>query len=321
MIVKNPQAFDLATAALLNRADVQVLSPEEERALVLELDHCKRQLLEARLPRTEEQGVKRAEKMEIQDIVRDLLDVTVTIPLESRHLGAVAARYNEVRTRLAMANLRLVAHVARKYQNRGICSSDLIQEGICGLLRAIDRFDAQRQTRLASYAVWWIRQSLQRAVAAGAYPVQLNPHHLQQLAESRIDQFWERKRGSQSLSRAAADTIHCIHSATRPTVSLNARPFSDHGSCLLSALTAPADEEPTAVDLDDDLGAMIRQLKPREQVVLQLRFGLNGRQCHSLSRVSEMLGVSKERIRQIQDGALKKLRALALARDCREATG
>ena len=81
--------------------------------------------------------------------------------------------------------MRLVAHVAKRFRDRGIPYSDLLQEGFCGLLEAIDRFDLTHQTKLATYATWWIRQSMQRAVASGAYPVRLTPRHLRQLAQNQ----------------------------------------------------------------------------------------------------------------------------------------
>ena len=84
-----------------------------------------------------------------------------------------------------MANVRLVAHVAKRYHDRGIPPGDLIQEGFCALLVAIDRFDVVNETRLATYAIWWIRQAIQRAVAGGAYPVRLNPRQLHQLAQAQ----------------------------------------------------------------------------------------------------------------------------------------
>ena len=181
------QNYDLASAALLSRPDVQVLSADQERVLVLELDGCKRRLLEVRQLLGGELSGTSPEDEEIQAIVRHLLNRSTVKTEVVRQLAPLAERYNEIRTKLAMANLRLVAYVARKYRNRGITSSDLLQEGFCGLLKAIDRFEPAKETRLASYAVWWIRQALQRAVAAGAYPVRLNPRHLQQLALSNAD--------------------------------------------------------------------------------------------------------------------------------------
>ncbi len=305
------QNYDLASAELLNRPDVQVLSADQERSLLLELDEYKTRLLELRpLLGAELSGASVGDD-EIPAIVRHLLN-NATVKTEMvRALVPIAQRYNEVRTKLAMANLRLVAHVARKYRNRGLNGSDLLQEGFCGLLKAIDRFEPQKETRLASYAVWWIRQSLQRAVAAGAYPVRLNPRHLQQLALSNTELTPPRKPGRKPRSNGASSTIRQIQSATRPTISLNANLRADEGMSLLDALTSPTPEETPTGELDEYLVALLEQLKPREQVVIQLRFGLAGKECHSLSQVSEVLDVSKERVRQIQESALAKLRSLA----------
>jgi len=320
------QNYDLSVAALLNRPDVQVLSAEDERALLLELDGTKKQLLEQgrsagdlQQPRneaTEEADISESE--EIQEIVRGLLQPSAGQTAEHDKLAQLAQRYNATRTRLAMANLRLVAHVARKYRNRGISGSDLLQEGFCGLLKGIDRFDPSKDTRLASYAVWWIRQALQRAVAAGAYPVRLNPRHLQQLAGSNPDLDQPQKAGQKPRSGGSPATIQQIQSATRPTVSLNSGGRADEGLTLLGSLTYPATEEEPSEELDEYLVVLMEQLKPREKVVLQLRFGLGGKECHSLSQVSAVLDVSKERICQIQEEALQKLRSMAGGKECCE---
>src|SRR5208337_4635758 len=126
---------------------------------------CKTRLLEVRQLLGGELPGTSPDAEEIQAIVRQLLSRSTVKTEVVRQLAPLAERYNELRTKLAMANLRLVAHVAREYRNRGITSSDLLQEGFCGLRKAIVRFEPARETRLASYAVWWIRQALQRAVA------------------------------------------------------------------------------------------------------------------------------------------------------------
>ena len=321
------QNYDLTVAALLSRPDVRVLSAEDERALLLELEATKKQLLEQarsagslQQPKTnaaEEADISEGE--EIQEIVRGLLqqpsaDQTAT----QDKLAQLAQQYNDIRTKLAMANLRLVAYVARKYGNRGISGSDLLQEGFCGLLKAIDRFDPGKDTRLASYAVWWIRQALQHAVAAGAYPVRLNPRHLQRLAGSNPDLPQPRNAGRKPRASGSSATIRQIQSATRPTISLNSGLRVDEGLTLLGSLAYPATEEEPSEELDEYIVALLEQLKPREKVVLQLRFGLGGQESHSLSQVSEVLDVSKERIRQIQEGALRKLRSMAGGNKCCE---
>ena len=303
--------FDRADSALLNRPEVELLGPQQERAMLVELGACKRLLLEARPASPRERGPESAGGPDIRDVVRELLDPATAWTAEARHLIPIAARYHELRTGLAMANLRLVAHLSRRYRDRGLASSDLLQEGFCGLLKAIDRFDATREARLATYAAWWIRQALQRAVAAGAYPVCLNPRCLRQLAQSRPDVGRPREPGRGPRSKGGEATIRRIRSATRPVVSLEADLHADARSSLLGESTDPAHEAAQAAELGETLVALIRRLQPREQVVLRLRFGLDGQPCHSLSQVGERLEVSKERIRQIQQAALAKLRGLA----------
>lgn len=297
---------EFSNRVLLGRSDVRLLTPEEERRLLVELDGHRRLLAAA----SAEMGGETGEEFEVQDFVRAALGSGPPASDEEAVLRAVAAAYNATRGRLAMANLRLVAHVARRFNDRGLSDSDLLQEGFCGLLTAIDRYDVSNTTRLASYAVWWIRQALQRAVAAGAYPVRLNPRHLQKLAEvSHEAEALAPARRARSASAEA--TLKQIHAATRPALSLDAPLGGDGGGRLMDVLCSPADEEVDEFDREERLATLLGRLKPREQTVLRLRFGLDGGESHSLSEVSQVLSVSKERIRQIQDAALAKLRVLA----------
>ena len=139
-------------------------------------------------------------------------------------LGTVYRRYSELRGKLALANLKLVAHVAKRFRERGIPYSDLLQEGFCGLLEAIDRFDMTHDTKLATYATWWIRQAMQRAVASGAYPVRLTPRHLRQLAQNQqSDPQFRSGRGHSGLSRWYSNTQG---PPDRPN------PYSDPADCI-----------------------------------------------------------------------------------------
>src|SRR4051812_47228734 len=209
--------------ASLDSSDTQVLETREERTLLRELGECKRKLADAlaRVP-----GHDAApEGDNPQAIAQQIAEFYARHdPIEAR-LGAVFRRYSELRGKLALANMRLVAHVAKKFRDRGVAYSDLLQEGFCGLLEAIDRFDLSHETKLATYATWWIRQSMQRAVASGAYPVRLSPRHLRQLAQSQgdIDGGPSRRPGpAGEPPESSSEVIHRIHTATRPTVSLDA---------------------------------------------------------------------------------------------------
>ncbi|WP_165229426.1 sigma-70 family RNA polymerase sigma factor [Aquisphaera insulae] len=269
------------------------LTPEEERGLLERLDRCRKDLaaLEAGGDANASaagDGVVDPRREEIRN------------------------RYLEIRSKLALGTFNLVTHSARRYRNRGIPYSDILQEGFCGLLEAIDRFDTSSSNRLAAYAIWWVRQRMQAAVAAGAYPVRLNPRCLRALAADRRRREQEANLPS---SRGLDDTPDSVVSeenlvrlreVTRPTVWLDEvnNGESDSGRML-------ADPRGDATGLIDDregVETLLRTLSPREREIIRLRFGLNGEEKHSLGEVSDVVGLSKERVRQIQEKALEKLR-------------
>ena len=179
-----------------------------------------------------------------------------------------------------MANVRLVAHIAKRYQDRGIPHGDLIQDGFCALLVAIDRFDVVNETRLATYAIWWIRQAIQQAVARGAYPVRLNPRQLHQLARAQAmtvasDNPRERKTRSDPPRTALSPAIEQVFAATRPVLSLERRAGLTRAPTLSKCLVLDDDEEDAQHDAaHQSVGELIKTLGPREQVILRQRFGL-----------------------------------------------
>lgn len=300
----------------IDSADTHVLSTHDERELLTSLADCKRKLSEA-LAR-----VKGAEPPDDTDDSQTLARYVAAFyagdPPAEASLGAVFRRYGELRGKLALANMRLVAHIAKRFRERGISHSDLLQEGFCGLLEAIDRFDLGRETKLATYATWWIRQSMQKAVASGAYPVRLSPRHLRQLAQNQ-QELDGKNAGHRNVARPqthaggepSTEMIHRIHTATRPTVSLDASYDVGSTFSLLQTMSDPEGDQTDAVDMDETVAKLMQALRPREQEVLALRFGLGNRPKMSLSQVGKILAVSKERVRQIQDRALEKLRAEA----------
>lgn len=304
-----PDSDSLAT---LDSAETQVLNAKDERALLRELNDCKRKLADAlgSIPgATIDEGAD--DPQALANYITEFY-ANPNVTSEAR-LGAVYRRYSELRGKLAMANMRLVAHVAKRFRDRGIAYSDLLQEGFCGLLEAIDRFDMSHETKLATYATWWIRQAMQRAVAAGAYPVRLSPRHLRQLAQNQ-DGFDGNEPAGQADAEtglSSSDMIQRIHTATRPTISLDAHFDSDSNFNLLQTMSDPEGDRTSEVDMDETVGKMMESLRPREQQVLALRFGLGGKPKLSLSQVGKVLEVSKERVRQIQDRALEKLRGVA----------
>ena len=288
--------------ALGNPADAStsMLSPRHERRLLDELAECKRTLVGA-LARDSGQVVpeKTDDPRAVSRLIAEFYANHGTV---EGTLEAVFQRYFELRAELTLANMRLVAYVAKRYFHRGVNSSDLLQEGFCGLLEAIDRFDPAHQTKLSTYATWWIRQAIQSAVAAGAYPVRLTPRHLRQLAQNQEEHDCEVAQ-QPGRHHVATESIQRIHAATRPAISLGETRFTS-----LHTMSNPERDRDDDIDLDEAVGKWMVSLRPRERQVLSYRFGLGGRPRLSLSQVGKVLDVSKERVRQIQNAALKKLR-------------
>ena len=183
---------------------------------------------------------------------------------------------------------------------------------------AIDRFDLANETRLATYAIWWIRQAIQRAVASGAYPVRLNPRQLHLLAQAQAlmsGRDRDRTTRSDGPSPALSPTLEQLFAATRPVLSLDAPSRSDGTTSLGQFLIPPDEDDSRDDDTRSSVRDLIKTLNAREQLVLSLRFGLGGESPRTLVEVSRVLGVSKERVRQIQDRALAKLRASSAGDD------
>jgi RNA polymerase primary sigma factor len=229
-------------------------------------------------------------------------------------------RYIHLKHRLASANIRLAAHVAKRFRHHALSYADLLQEAVCGLMQAIDRFDVSHGTRLATYATWWIRQTLQIAVARQSHLVSLSPHHLQELGllqqeSEALAHGGKHLPSPQELaSRTGSSLEHLTHlqTATRTPVSLNAVLDDDSDFKLTEAM--PDNESTTQrtnSERQEALHFLMENLRPRERKVLDLRFGLTGNGTHSLRQIGHLLRISKERVRQIQNRALEKLRASA----------
>ncbi len=297
--------------ANVDSSDTEVLAPVTERSLLNELADCKRKLAHA-LATIE--GLDIPSDCGPQATAQYIAQAYSGKGPEQARLGAVYRRYSELRGRLAMSNLKLVAHVAKRFRTRGIPYSDLMQEGFCGLLEAIDRFDMSHETKLATYATWWIRQSMQRAVASGAYPVRLTPRHLRQLAHNQEPAPGGHGRDGDGHSSAVPEPprnelIDRIHTATRPTISLNTNYDSASTFSLIQTISDRDTDPATDIDTTETIDKLLKTLRPREQEVLAFRFGLMGRDRLSLTEVGKILEVSKERVRQIEERALDKLRA------------
>jgi len=229
-------------------------------------------------------------------------------------------RYLMFKHRLALANVRLVYHLAKRFRHFALSYEDLVQEGVSGLMQAIDRFDLSHGTRLATYATWWIRQALQIAVAGQSHLISLSTHYfgelwaIQQESEALAHRR-DRLPSAQELTNRTGmnlDLVTHLQTVSRTPVSLDAVIHEDTDFQLAEALADDTtSSELLSAERQEALQFLLENLSPREQHVLDLRFGLNGYDAHSLTQIGRMLRISKERVRQIQNVALEKLRASA----------
>jgi RNA polymerase sigma factor (sigma-70 family) len=236
-----------------------------------------------------------------------------------RRLDEGLSQFRPLRDQMIRRNLRLVLSVARGFRGRGLGSLDLVQEGTLGLMRAIEKYDPERGVKFGTYAVWWIRQAMARALDNRTdvvrVPIYLQTHRRRLARLSRaLEEELQREPTATELFAAGRKTIRARALAESPPVAVPLEaPLGDTDDRRLEeVLPDPAartpEEEVTRGDTESKLRALVGRLAERDSEILRLRYGLEGRRIHTLQEVGARLSVSRERIRQLEGRALARLK-------------
>ncbi|MFA7309020.1 MAG: RNA polymerase sigma factor RpoD [Patescibacteria group bacterium] len=259
------------------------------------------------------------------DSVRMYLREIGRIPLLTSDEEVVLAKKIEKgekdgKDRLAEANLRLVVSIAKKYVGRGLPLLDLIQEGNLGLMKAVDKFDYKRGYKFSTYATWWIRQAITRAIADQARVIRIPVHMVETInklmrVQRQLSQELQRDPTPEEIAAEMAmeiEKVQQILKISQQTISLETTVGEEDDSRLSDFIpdekNLSPDDAATHQLLREQLREVIKTLYPREQKIVNMRFGLEDGKSHTLEEVGREFGVTRERIRQIEAKALLKLR-------------
>ena len=290
------------------------------------VDDLKRQIEAHKAPGRGSAGVAKAtadERARLVTEFRNILRVTQETPTSLRHrvqyLKVVYTQYQKAKRGLSEGNLRLVVSIAKKYRNRGLSFLDLIQEGNAGLMRAVDKFEYRRGFKFCTYATWWIRQAITRAVADQSRTIRIPVHMVETMSKVRnvsrqLLQDLGREPTIEETARAAGtavDEARRVMAMSRYPISLD-RPVGNSEDSHFGDLLPDSGAESPAIGAAQEMlrgriNKVLKTLSYREREIIKLRYGLGDGYSYTLEEVGHIFKVTRERIRQIEAKAVRKL--------------
>lgn len=229
---------------------------------------------------------------------------------------------SEARSQLILSNLRLVVNIAKRFQNQGLGLMDLIEEGNLGLIKAVEKFDVERKCRFSTYATWWIRQFINRAITLQGSIVRLPSHKRENLYKAKKafreitqklgrDPYpWEmiEELIKMEFSKEMAEEItDLIFSPTAMETIDNDEDAQDHNRVIIDTVTPRPDHEISLLSRDDRINQFVERLGEREQFIIKQRYGLDGDEAKPIKDIAESLNLTRERVRQLQHEALNAI--------------
>jgi RNA polymerase primary sigma factor len=318
------------TAADNSMGDVNAVSADDPVGLYF------RQMAQEPLL-TADDEISLAQRIEQGRLSQEALDACVNLQgVDPNWLAEVQIRIMDgqaAREHLGRANTRLVVSIAKRYMGQGLPFPDLIQEGNVGLMRAVDKYDHRRGNRFSTYATWWIRQAITRALAQKTRTIRIPLHMTERIRQmyrtaQNLEQTIGRRPSPEEIADEMgipSDAIRNMMDASQHAIALE-RPVGEDGDSEFGDFIEDI-ESPSPVEwatqhlLQETIESVLHELTPRQSHILRLRFGLGGGEPHTLEEIANKFGLSRERIRQLEKEALRQLRHPRVAQVLRDYLG